>query len=93
MEEIIDKEIESRIAERSRLFDMLMDNELPKVGHVIIQSMNEHMAVILALKKIKLLIIPSVSKSFVCNDCKIPFEYDWQLEYNTCPKCGNDQAN
>ena len=29
----------------------------------------------------------------VCEDCKIPFTYDWHLEYNTCPKCGKDEAN
>lgn len=49
----IDKEINYRISERSRLFDILMDNKLSKVGTVIINSMNEHMAVILALEKIK----------------------------------------
>jgi len=49
---LIDIEIKNRIKNRSRLFNLLMDNEIPKVGEVIINSMNEDMAVILALKRI-----------------------------------------
>ena len=29
-------------------------------------------------------------KQLVCKKCEIPFEYDWHVEYNKCPKCGSD---
>ena len=28
----------------------------------------------------------------ICEKCNIPYKYDWRLDYNTCPKCGNDKA-
>ena len=52
IKEIIEEEISVRIKSRSASFEMLMDNDLPNVGKVIIQHMNEEMAVILALKNI-----------------------------------------
>ena len=29
----------------------------------------------------------------ICNHCNIPFKYDWHVEYNTCPTCGNDKSD
>lgn len=64
MKEIIEEEINKRIENRTALFNTLMDNELPNVGKVIIQSMNEDMAVILALKQLLNLcdVVSSVGK-------------------------------
>ena len=28
----------------------------------------------------------------MCKDCKVPYQYDWRLDYNVCPKCGNDKV-
>lgn len=52
IKDLIKEEIQNRIKSRSASFEMLMDNDLPNVGKVIIQHMNEDMAVILALKNI-----------------------------------------
>lgn len=52
MKKLIEEEINKRVKNRTALFNTLMDNELPNVGKVIIQSMNEDMAVILALKQL-----------------------------------------
>mgnify|MGYP005992193193 FL=1 len=52
IKDLIKEEIQNRIKSRSASFEMLMDNDLPSVGKVIIQNMNEDTAVILALKNI-----------------------------------------
>lgn len=30
-------------------------------------------------------------KKTVCAICQVPYEYDWAVEYNTCPVCGDDR--
>jgi len=32
------------------------------------------------------------SEQLFCKDCGTAFEYNWHVEYNDCPKCGNDIA-
>lgn len=68
MKKLIEEEINKRVKNRTALFNTLMDNELPNVGKVIIQSMNEDMAVILALKQ--LLNLYDVVASVLCVDSK-----------------------
>jgi len=32
------------------------------------------------------------SEQLFCPYCEIAFVYDWHVEYENCPKCGNDSA-
>ncbi len=32
----------------------------------------------------------NLKRTEVCVECGTKFKYDWQMEYNTCPKCGGD---
>ena len=33
------------------------------------------------------------SNDMICKECNIPYEFDWIMEYNTCPRCGSDIEN
>lgn len=42
-------------------------------------------------KKLKSLIEGNEgSDQLLCKKCNTPFEYDWHVEYDNCPKCGCD---
>jgi hypothetical protein len=36
--------------------------------------------------------VDSNNEVAVCSECGAQMEYDWHVEYNTCPKCGCDIA-
>lgn len=64
------------------------------IANPLINSDIEKFAVEFAEWLVKNSIIPSVSNAEVesCSECGTHMVYDWHVEYNTCPKCGCDQA-